>query len=148
MALHLRSAPMLKDFLLLLRVKMWPVFGSPLSGAACIFRSIRRLFANGSPFMGWLDKHPDRRFGILLNYGEPAWPKDANRGASFANLQKHSDRFMGYVAGESISYDSVDQPALDARIRAAGSRGNPGSTAGSPHRRHRSKSFPTMTARR
>ncbi len=115
--------PIHKEFLEAYAGRDLPVFGSPLSGPAMHIPLYPAVFASGTPFLEWLDKHPDRRFAILLNYGEPSWPKDADHKAIHANLEKRSDRFVGYVAGESISYDSVDQPALDARIREAGSRG-------------------------
>lgn len=117
------DAPILKDFLTAYTGKAVPVFDSPLSGAAWHIPLYPTVMADDSPFLKWMDAHPDRKFCILLNYGEPSWPKDANRAAVFANLQKRSDRFVGYIAGEGISYDAPDQPALDAKIKAAVTRG-------------------------
>ncbi len=117
------DAPILKDFLAAYTGKAAPVFDSPLSGAAWHIPLYPSIMADDSPFLKWMDQHPDRKFCILLNYGEPSWPKGANRAAVFANLQKRSDRFVGYIAGEGISYDAPDQAALDVRIRAATTRG-------------------------
>ena len=62
---------------------------------------------------------------MLLNYGEPNWPKDAkdaDKQAAAARLKKYGDRFVGYVSGESIAHASLDSAALDEKIKAAKSR--------------------------
>ena len=114
---------LVKDFVATFSGKEIDVFGSPISGPVLHIPLYPAVFATGSPFLDWLERHPDRKFAILLNYGDPTWAKDQKHDAVYTNLQKLSDRFVGYVAGESISYDNVDQPALDAKIRTASTRG-------------------------
>ncbi|HET6248886.1 MAG TPA: hypothetical protein VFE47_14410 [Tepidisphaeraceae bacterium] len=102
-----------------------PVFGDAMSGPVLHIPLYPQAFAPGSAFLAWLGKHPDRRFCILLNYAEPSWPKQkVDRAAVHENLVKTGDRFVGYIAGENISYDNVDQKALDEKIRAAKTRGD------------------------
>jgi hypothetical protein len=116
------DAPHLKEFLAAYRGKAPPVYGHPLSGPVWHISLYPAMFAPGSPFLDWLARHPDRRFAILLNYGDPSWPAGADRAAVHANLRRLGDRFVGYVAGEGIAYDYPDEAALAAKIGAAKSR--------------------------
>ncbi|MDQ2733355.1 MAG: hypothetical protein M3Y56_17030, partial [Armatimonadota bacterium] len=116
--------PLLKDFGALYDGKAPPVYGHPLSSPAWYIPSYPEAFTTGSPFLQWLDRHPDKKFAFLLNYAEPSWPAGADRAAVHANLLKYNNRFVGFVAGESISYDAVDNTALEARVRAAKTRGD------------------------
>ena len=71
--------PLEKAFIEAFRGKLPPVFAHPLSGAAWHISVYPSAFAEGSPFLDWLDRHKEQRFVILLNYGDPDWPKGARR---------------------------------------------------------------------
>lgn len=114
--------PLEPEFLAAFRGKQPPIYGDSLSGPVWHIRSYPAAFATGSPFLHWLDRHPRQRFAILLNYGEPSWPPGADRAAVRANLRRYADRFAGFIAGESVSYDDVDQKDLERRVGAAHSR--------------------------
>jgi len=114
--------PIEKDFLKQLRGKALAVYDSPLSGPAAHISKYPRSLARGSKFLDWLARHPQRKFGIVLNYGEPNWPDHADKRAVYESLKKQRDRFIGFVAGESISYDSPDGEQLDKKVRAAATR--------------------------
>jgi hypothetical protein len=117
------DGPLLNDFLAAYRGKDVPVYGSKLSGPTWHIPNYPTAFADGSPFLEWLERHPERRFALLLNYGAPAWPKGADKQAVYKNLTKYADRCVGYVAGESIAHEGYDSAALDARVKAAKTRG-------------------------
>lgn len=114
--------PILKEFTVAFRGKPIPIFGSPLSGPVWHISLYPEMFAGGSPFLAWLDRRPQQPFAILWNYGEPNWPKGTDHAAVYANLRRYADRFVGFVAGEAISYAPPDNTALEARVRAAKSR--------------------------
>lgn len=116
--------PIEKDFLKQLRGKDLAVYGSPLSGPAAHISKYPRSLVPGSKFLDWLARHPKRKFGIVLNYGEPNWSDHADKRAVYESLKKQQDRFIGFIAGESVSYDSVDGDRLDKKIRAAKTRGD------------------------
>src|SRR5206468_1691052 len=111
--------PLLAEFLQSFRGKTPAVYSQALSGPVWHIPLYPAVFAPGSAFFQWLDQHPERRFAILLNYGEPQWPQGADARAVLANLQRYQDRFIGYIAGENLAYAPVDGAALEAKIRAA-----------------------------
>lgn len=119
--------PLQKDFLAAFKGTLPPVFGSRLSGPVWHIPLYPQMFAPGSPFLDWLARHPDQRFAILLNYGDPTWQpgKDqpADRAAIRAALQQFGDRFVGFVAGENVAYANVDTKELEDAVRKAKSRG-------------------------
>ncbi len=114
--------PLLKDFLAAHRGRAPLIYSDPLSGPVWHIPQYPSVFASGSPFLDWLARHPDRPFALLLNYGNPAWPKGADRAAVRANLQRFGDRFAGYISGESLSHTDHDNAALETKVRAAKSR--------------------------
>ena len=114
--------PLLKDFLAAFKGKKPAIYSHPLSGPVIHIPLYPAAFAKGSPFLEWLEGHPRQKFAILLNYGDPTWPKGADRAEVYASLRKYQDRFVGFVAGENISYDAVDTSAMNARIKSAKSR--------------------------
>jgi hypothetical protein len=114
--------PLLKDFLAAYREVEPPIYREALSGPTWPIAEYPKVFASGSPFIDWLTKHPDRPFAVLLNYGNPDWPKDADRPAVHANFERFGERFQGYIAGESISHTSYDSAALEAKVRGAKTR--------------------------
>lgn len=65
---------------------------------------------------------PQKKFALLLNYAAPNWPEGADRAAVRANLRGFQERFLGYIAGESISHAPVDPSVLESKVRAARSR--------------------------
>src|SRR5256714_7710356 len=68
--------PLLKDFLAAYRGQEIPVFGQALSGPSWGISNYPVMFADGSPFLTWLEKNPQKRFSLMLNYSDPSWPKD------------------------------------------------------------------------
>jgi hypothetical protein len=117
------DASLAKEFVADFRGKDIAVNGDSVSGPTIHIPLYSQAFASGSPLMEWLGRHPDRDVAILLNYGEPRWDKKApDRSAIYDNIKKLGSRFIGYVAGESISYDAVDGKTLDAKVQAAKSR--------------------------
>lgn len=117
--------PLVEEFTKSFRGKDVPVYGHALSGASWHVPVYPEVFAAGSPYLDYLSRHPDKRFVILLNYGVPNWPAgttDAQKQAVRNNVKALGDRFLGYIAGESIAHMSHDAAALDAKIAAAKSR--------------------------
>ena len=114
--------PLLKDFLAAFKGKQPALYADPLSGPVVHIPLYPSVFSPGSPFLDWLDRHPTQKFAILLNYGEPAWPQGTDRAVIYATLKRYKDRFVGFIAGENISYDTVDTAAMEAKIGSAKSR--------------------------
>ena len=117
--------PLVKEFLAAHRDKAPAIFSEALSGPVWHVPEFPAMFAPGSPFLAWLDRHPERPFGMLLNYAEPRWPADAKpetKVAAEAALKKYGDRFVGWVSGESIAHIGYDGKKLEDRVRAAKSR--------------------------
>ncbi|HZT43210.1 MAG TPA: hypothetical protein VFA07_13655 [Chthonomonadaceae bacterium] len=114
--------PLLKEFTDAYRGKPVPIFGHPLSGPVWHIPLYPQIFASGSPFLDWLERHPQQKFAILWNYGEPSWPSGADHAAVAANLRRYTDRFMGFIAGEALSYAPVDTAVQEQKVRAARSR--------------------------
>ena len=117
--------PLTEEFIKAFRGKEVPVYGHALSGASWHIPVYPEVFAAGSPYLDYLSRHPDKRFVILLNYGAPNWPPgttDAQKQAVRQNVKAQGDRFLGYIAGESIAHMSHDAAVLDAKIAAAKSR--------------------------
>src|SRR5262249_7069362 len=71
---------------------------------------------------GWLERNRDRKFAVLLNYGEPAWPSAVTPVLVAGKFEQYKDRFIGYIAGESIAYEGVDRGELGRRAHSAHSR--------------------------
>jgi hypothetical protein len=117
------DGPLTKDFLEMFRGKSPPVYSSALSGAAWHVPMYPEVFAAGSPFLAYLDRHKEARFAVLLNYGDPNWPKDADPKLVYENLMKRRDRFVGYISGENIGYAEYDPKAMNERVKAAKTRG-------------------------
>ena len=117
--------PLLEGFSKMFVGKKPPVYASPLSGPVVYIPDYPKAFADGSQFMAWLDRNPGQKFAILLNYADPTWPEgttDADKQKRHANLKKYGERFLGFIAGESISYAYPDMKALQAGVSAAKSR--------------------------
>jgi hypothetical protein len=115
--------PLEKPFIAAFAKTPAPVYSNPLSGPAWHISNYPKVFATGSPFLKWLDTHPQARFCLVLNYGDPNWPKDADKQAVYSNLRKYAGRCVGYIAGESIAHTGVDNEAMYRRIKAAKTRG-------------------------
>lgn len=54
----------------------------------------------GQAFCRWLDRNPDRAWGMMMNYhnGLPIGPQ------GIAAFQKYRDRYVGSISGESLGY--------------------------------------------
>jgi hypothetical protein len=120
--------PLLNDFLAAFRGKgMVPVYGEKLSGPAWHISNYPAALGAGSPFLAWLDAHPDNRFVFVLNYGDPSWPQGkgqpADRQAVRETLRRYGDRFIGCIAGESIAHASYDSGKVQDVAKVAKSRG-------------------------
>jgi hypothetical protein len=63
----------------------------------------------GKRFAKWLDAHPDRMWAMMSNYhqGVPIGPKGQEQ------FLKYRDRYMGAIAGESITVAAPDGKALE-----------------------------------
>jgi hypothetical protein len=125
------DSSMQKEFLAAYQGKQPEVYSSPLSGFTIPLSSYPAAFTTGSPVLGWLDRHPEARFSILMNYGKPTWPKEAtnaDKAAVYANLKKYQNRFIGFVAGENlensiyVNTNGGRNPELAAKLQAAKSR--------------------------
>ena len=114
--------PLLKDFLAAHRGKPPRIYSEALSGPVWHIPQYPTAFRNGSPAIDWLARHPNRPFGVLLNYGDPQWGKEDDRAAARVNFARFSPQFQGYIAGESISHTGYDSAQLEAKVRAAKSR--------------------------
>lgn len=114
--------PLLKEFLDAFKGKSPPLYSHPLSGPVVHIPLYPAVFAPGSPFLDWLERHPQRKFAILLNYGDPTWLQGADRAAVYASLKRFGNRFVGFVAGENVAYAPVDTAAMEAKIRRVKSR--------------------------
>ena len=79
--------PLLNDFLATFKGKSPPIYSSKLSGPVWHIPLYPQVFTEGSPFLDWLERYPDRRFAILLNYGEPSWPVDKDKSADRAAIR-------------------------------------------------------------
>jgi len=76
------------------------------------------LFLNNSPFLKWLDRNPDKHFAILINYASPNFStnpdeKIKQQKEAYENFIKYKDRFIGYIAGESLGNFSFPENATD-----------------------------------
>ena len=72
----------------------------------------------GRAFLKWLDEHPDRNFGLLLNYH----PDNPISAAGKAKFLKYRDRFVGSIAGESLGYFYVKPDVMKAATASAKNR--------------------------
>lgn len=115
--------PIEQEFLKNFRGKDIPVFGDALSGPTPHIPNYPVMLAPKSLFSDWLARHRDRKFAILLNYGDPNWHANDDKAGIYENLRKFGDRFIGFVAGENLSYDSPDGTKLDQGIKTATTRG-------------------------
>jgi hypothetical protein len=117
--------PLLKDFLAAYRGKDIPVFGEALSGPSWGISNYPAMFADGSPFLAWLEKNPQRRFSLMVNYSDPSWAKGTTaeqKQKVYENLKKYRERFVGYIAGESVAHASYDTDVLYKRVGEAKTR--------------------------
>ncbi|MEX2026552.1 MAG: hypothetical protein WEH44_04615, partial [Pirellulaceae bacterium] len=72
----------------------------------------------GQKFAAWLDAHPDRPWGMMMNY-HPDVPI-GDKG--IAMFQKYRDRYVGAIAGESFGYFYPDGEKMKAATAAAQTR--------------------------
>lgn len=95
-----------------------PIFSDPRIVPTIHIPNFQKVMANDSPLIQWLTAHPDRQWGMLLNYGEPgkATPE------ATANFKKFRNRFAGYISGENLGYFPYDAQAINNRIKTAKSR--------------------------
>jgi hypothetical protein len=69
-------------------------------------------------FVRWLDKNPDRPWGLLLNYH----PDNPVGNSAKTNFAKYRDRFVGAVAGESLGYFYPKAGEMEAATKNAKNR--------------------------
>ncbi|HEY0455968.1 MAG TPA: hypothetical protein VGE41_06305 [Verrucomicrobiae bacterium] len=115
--------PLLTNFIVAFRGQQPAVYSDPFSGPALNISHYPNIFTNGSTFTEWLERHPEKRFVMLLNYSEPNWPKNPDKAAVYANFKRFEKQFIGYIAGESIAHASTDGGKMEKRVKAAKSRG-------------------------
>jgi hypothetical protein len=104
-----------------------PIFSDPrvvptFHGAgAAIFATDPKtgeLLDQGNRFAKWLDAHPDRQWGMMMNYAGPK-PIGAKGVEAF---QKYHDRYAGSIAGESIGYFNVDPKEMEHALAGVKTR--------------------------
>lgn len=115
--------PLLTNFLNTFRGQQPAIYSSTLSGPAVNISRYPSIFTNGSPFLDWLTRHPEKRFCLLLNYSEPNWPKNPDKAQAYANFKKFEKQFAGFIAGESIAHARTDGGPLDKVVKTAKTRG-------------------------
>jgi hypothetical protein len=115
--------PLLTNFLTAFRGKAPAIYSSALSGPAVNISRYPSIFTNGSPFLDWLTRHPERKFCLLLNYSEPNWPKNPDKAQVYANFSKYEKQFAGFISGESIAHAHTDGGHLDKIVKTAKTRG-------------------------
>ena len=72
----------------------------------------------GRRFCQWLDEHPGRPWGMMMNYAG-----DTPIGArGLEAFQKYRDRYVGSIAGESLGYFDVPAPVMQAAVSGADTR--------------------------
>jgi len=62
----------------------------------------------GVKFAKWLDEHPDRAWGTMMNYA--AETAIGEKGVQL--FEKYRDRYVGSIAGESLGYFYVDPKVM------------------------------------
>jgi hypothetical protein len=72
----------------------------------------------GQRFARWLDANPDRAWAMMMNYhnGVPIGEK------GIATFQKHRDRYVGSIAGESLGYFYPDPTQMQQATAGAKTR--------------------------
>jgi hypothetical protein len=72
----------------------------------------------GQKFAAWLDAHPDRAWGMMMNYhpGAPIGEK------GIETFQKYRDRYVGSISGESLGYFYPDPAKMKAATENAKTR--------------------------
>jgi hypothetical protein len=95
-----------------------PTFHGVGAGVFATDPATGEVLETGKKFARWLDEHPDRCWGMMMNYhpGRPVGEK------GIALFQKYRDRFVGSVAGESHGYFSIEPAALQAAVAGADTR--------------------------
>lgn len=91
-----------------------PTFHGAGAGVFATDAKTGELLEVGQRFAKWLDSHPNRAWGMMMNY-HPGVPI-ADKG--IAAFQKYRDRYVGSIAGESLGYF---YPAADKMRQATAS---------------------------
>lgn len=95
-----------------------PTFHGVGAGIFATDPATGEVLETGQRFARWLDEHPDRFWGMMMNYhpGRPVGEKGIQL------FQKYRDRFVGSIAGESHGYFEIDPQAMQAAIAQADTR--------------------------
>ncbi len=95
-----------------------PAFHGVGAGVFATDPATGELLPLGQEFAKWLERNPDRRWGMMMNYhaGAPI----GDRGVEY--FQKYRDRYVGSIAGESLGYFYPDVAAMRAATDAAATR--------------------------
>lgn len=113
---------LLKDFVAEFKGKPIPVYGHSLSAPVFRISQYPQIFSAGSPFHDWLDDNPKKKYALLWNYAEPEWPKNTDHTLVNRFFEEYSNRFIGLIAGEGLSYAPPDSKEIEARVHSAASR--------------------------
>lgn len=73
---------------------------------------------NGKLFAKWLDAHPERFWGTMMNY-HPGVPVGAK---GLEQFQKYRDRYVGSIAGENLGYFEQHYKGMDEATSKAKTR--------------------------
>lgn len=95
-----------------------PTFHGVGAGIFATDPATGEVLDSGKRFALWLDQHPDRCWGMMMNY-HPGRPVGEKGMQLFA---KYRDRFVGSISGESHGYFNVDPAALQAAVAGADTR--------------------------
>lgn len=104
-----------------------PIFSDPRVAPAfhgvgpIIFKSDPKtgeLLDEGKRFAAWLDSHPDRMWGTMMNYA-PDVPIGEKGIEAF---QKYRNRYLGAIAGESLGYFDIPPKKMQEATASATTR--------------------------
>jgi hypothetical protein len=95
-----------------------PTFHGVGAGIFATDPATGEVLETGKKFARWLDEHPVRCWGMMMNYhpGRPVGEKGIQM------FLKYRDRFVGSIAGESHGYFTVDPAGMQAAIAGADTR--------------------------
>lgn len=96
--------------------RVTPAFHGVGPGVFAVDAKTGEVNVTGKLFDKWLDAHPERAWAMMMNY-HPGAPIGE---AGIALFQKHRDRYVGSIAGESLGY--FYPPAEAMKTATAGAK--------------------------
>ncbi len=98
--------------------RITPTFHGVGAGIFATDPTTGEVLPTGQRFANWLDQHPDRSWGMMMNYhpGAKVGP------AGVAMFEKYRARYAGSIAGESLGYFYPEAPAMQAATASSQTR--------------------------